>query len=100
MIRYVHPGSGSRIWIFTHPGSRGQKSTGSWIRIRNTARKSSVFAITVREFRDAGVEAKVWYKVGPDVKQPWAEAGFLNSYVKKNLPNVGAGTVGDARVIE
>ncbi len=33
MIRVVHPGSGS--WLFTHPGSRGQKGTGS--RIRNTA---------------------------------------------------------------
>jgi hypothetical protein len=30
MIRVVHPGSGS--WFFTHPGSRGQKSTGSRIR--------------------------------------------------------------------
>ncbi len=30
MIRVVNPGS----WFFTHPGSRGQKSTGS--RIRNT----------------------------------------------------------------
>ncbi len=27
MIRDVNPGSGS--WFFTHPGSRGQKSTGS-----------------------------------------------------------------------
>jgi hypothetical protein len=25
-----------RILIFTHPGSRGQKGTRSWIRIRNT----------------------------------------------------------------
>jgi hypothetical protein len=32
MIRDVHPES--RILIFTHPGSRGQKGTGS--RIRNT----------------------------------------------------------------
>ncbi len=35
MIWVVHPGSGS--WSFTHPGSRGQKGTGSRIRIRNTA---------------------------------------------------------------
>ncbi len=35
MIRVVHPGSGSRY--FTHPGSKGQKGTGSRIRIRNTA---------------------------------------------------------------
>jgi hypothetical protein len=35
MIRYVHPGSGS--WYFTHPGFRGQKGTGSRIRIRNIA---------------------------------------------------------------
>ncbi len=37
MIRVVHVGSGSRIRImfFDHPGSRGQKGTGS--RIRNTA---------------------------------------------------------------
>ncbi len=34
MIWVVHPGSGSRFfWFFTHPGSRGQKSTGSRIRI-------------------------------------------------------------------
>ncbi len=33
----VHPGSGS--WLFTHPGSRGQKGTGSRIRIRNTDSK-------------------------------------------------------------
>ncbi len=32
IIRVVHPGS--RSWLFIHPGSRGQKSTGS--RIRNT----------------------------------------------------------------
>jgi hypothetical protein len=39
MIRVVHPGSESRIWIliFTNPRSRGQKGTGSRIRIRNTA---------------------------------------------------------------
>ncbi len=34
MIRVVHPGSGSGF--FTHPGSRGQKATGSQIRFRNT----------------------------------------------------------------
>jgi hypothetical protein len=38
MIRVVHPGSG--ILIFTHPGSRGQKCTGSVIRIRNTVQKT------------------------------------------------------------
>ncbi len=32
MIRVVHPGSDA--WFFTHPGSWGQKGTGS--RIRNT----------------------------------------------------------------
>ncbi len=32
----LDPGS----WIFTHPGSRGQKGTGSRIRIRNTSIKS------------------------------------------------------------
>jgi hypothetical protein len=35
MIRVVHPGFGS--WVFTHPGSRGKKGTGSRIWIRNTA---------------------------------------------------------------
>ncbi len=35
MIWVVHPGSGS--WVFTHPGSRGQKGSGSRIRIHNTA---------------------------------------------------------------
>ncbi len=33
------PGSGS--WFFNHPGSRGQKGTGSRIRIRNTGRRAS-----------------------------------------------------------
>ena len=39
MIRVVHLGSGSRIriLIFYPPGSRGQKDTGSRIRILNTA---------------------------------------------------------------
>jgi hypothetical protein len=33
MMGDVHPGSGSRIWIwiFYHPGSSGQKGTGSRI---------------------------------------------------------------------
>ena len=35
MIRDVHPGSRIRILTFTHPGSRGQKGTGSRIRISN-----------------------------------------------------------------
>jgi hypothetical protein len=34
MIRVVYPGYG--FWFFTHPGSRGQQSTGSRIRILNT----------------------------------------------------------------
>ncbi len=33
----VHPGSRIRMLTFYHPGSRGQKGTGSRIRIRNTA---------------------------------------------------------------
>jgi hypothetical protein len=40
MIRVVHPGSGSLL--FTHLGSRSQKGTGSWIRIRNTAHKNGL----------------------------------------------------------
>jgi hypothetical protein len=32
------PNSGSGSWLSTHPGSRGQKGTGSRIRIRNTDR--------------------------------------------------------------
>jgi hypothetical protein len=38
MIRIVHLGFGSRIWIliFTDPGSKGQKGTRFRIRIRNT----------------------------------------------------------------
>ncbi len=38
-IRDVHPGSesfSSRIRFFSHPGSRGLKGTGSWIRVHNT----------------------------------------------------------------
>ena len=34
MFRVAHPGSGSEF--FTHPGSRGQKGTGSRIRVLNT----------------------------------------------------------------
>jgi hypothetical protein len=34
MTRDIHPGSGS--WLFTHPGSSGQRGTGSRIQIRNT----------------------------------------------------------------
>ncbi len=37
MIQIVHPGSGSLLFTFAGPGSRGQKGTGSRIRIRNTA---------------------------------------------------------------
>jgi hypothetical protein len=37
VIRVVHPGSGSYIFTHPDPGSRGQKGTGTWIRIRNTA---------------------------------------------------------------
>jgi hypothetical protein len=37
--RKYDPGCSSLIWILTHPGSRGQKGTGSRIRIRNTAKK-------------------------------------------------------------
>ncbi len=43
-IQDVHPGS--RLWIFFHPGSRGQKSTGSRIRIRNTG-QSTLFYLLV-----------------------------------------------------
>jgi hypothetical protein len=39
MIRIVHSGSGS--WIFTHPGSRGQKGPRSRVRIRNTAARGA-----------------------------------------------------------
>jgi hypothetical protein len=34
MIRVIHPGAG--FWLFTHPGSRGRKGTGSRIRIAAT----------------------------------------------------------------
>ncbi len=41
MIRVVHPGSGS--WLFTHPGSRGQKGNGSRIWIRTLIKFRSRF---------------------------------------------------------
>jgi len=41
MTRDVHPDPG--FWFFTHPGSRGQKDTGS--RTRNTAAKYSSLLI-------------------------------------------------------
>ncbi len=41
MIRDVHPGSG--YWFFTHPGSRGQKGTGS--RISKTGWEGWVFSL-------------------------------------------------------
>jgi hypothetical protein len=37
MIRYVYPGSWNWTFLILDPGSRGQKGTGSRIRIRNTA---------------------------------------------------------------
>ncbi len=39
MIRIVHPGSGSLL--FTHPGSRGQKATGSRFLIRSTGENNA-----------------------------------------------------------
>jgi hypothetical protein len=42
MIQDVHPGSGSLIFTLPDPRSRGSKSTGSRIRIRNTALLSIV----------------------------------------------------------
>jgi hypothetical protein len=47
MIRVAHPES--QIWnlTFTRPGSRGQKRTGSRIRIRNTASRCSHSAANV-----------------------------------------------------
>jgi hypothetical protein len=61
MIRDVYLGSRIRILIFTYPNSKGQKSTGSAKLVVKVQYSS------LREFKDAGVEAKVWYKVGPDV---------------------------------
>ncbi len=43
MIRVVHSGSG--LWFFTHPGSRGQKGTGS--RIRDTETVSNRYRCCV-----------------------------------------------------
>ncbi len=58
MIRVVHPGSGSRIrnLIFTRPGSRNQKGTGS--RIRNTAAICLVFRQNVYGFLDSEAESE------------------------------------------
>jgi hypothetical protein len=39
MIRVVHPGSDPDLLPIPDPGSRGQKGTGSRIRIRNTVYK-------------------------------------------------------------
>ncbi len=50
------PGSGS--WFFTHPGSRGQKGTGSRIRIRNTDNPVNKFFYW-RGTRKASVQAEV-----------------------------------------
>jgi hypothetical protein len=61
MIRVVHPGSGSRIQIFypyripdkgvkktPDPGSRGQKGTGSRIRIRNHWKENKIISMKAR----------------------------------------------------
>jgi hypothetical protein len=48
MIRVIHPGSR----FFNHPGSRGKKSTGSWIRIRNTGSRSPQPEATSIQARD------------------------------------------------
>jgi hypothetical protein len=47
MIRVVHPGSQIRMLTFypsriPDPGSRGQKGTGSRIRIRNTVKNEQL----------------------------------------------------------
>jgi hypothetical protein len=47
MIRVAHPESRIRNLTFTRPGSRGQKRTGSRIRIRNTASRCSHSAANV-----------------------------------------------------
>jgi hypothetical protein len=88
MIRYVHPGSESGFLLIPDPGVKKAPDPGSG----SATLLVRVQCSPLREFRDAGVEAKVWwYKVGPDVKQPWAELkeGFLNSYVEKNVWTLG-----------
>jgi hypothetical protein len=53
MIRVVHPGSRIRMLTFypsriPDPRSRGQKGTGSRIRIRNTAEKTIIFMVPIQ----------------------------------------------------
>jgi hypothetical protein len=62
MIRVVHPGSRIRMLTFypsriSDPGSRGQKGTGSRIRIRNTAGK----------YKSGGLPWTVLMQCRPDV---------------------------------
>ncbi len=58
-IRDVYPGSG--FWTLTHPGSRGQKGTGSWI--RNIAMLAS----------DGSFSAQLIA-----TKIPWCKQAFIN----------------------
>ncbi len=63
MIQVVHPGSGS---LLTHPGSRGQKGTGS--RIRNTS------FLPVLELEGLEVEL---LQVGDGAELEWLEDDLL-----------------------
>ncbi len=62
MIRVFHPGSGS-WFFFTHPGSRGQKGTGS--RIRNTGFKSRCR----RDFQEWRIRRKTIWKTCEEKKR-------------------------------
>ncbi len=59
MIRVVHPGSGS--WLFTYPGSRGQKGTGSRIRIPQhcaPGTKRTLWSVTITLCRELLLERR------------------------------------------
>jgi hypothetical protein len=43
------PGSGKNLFRIPDPGSRGQKGTGSRIRIRNTARNMSIMKLWLKK---------------------------------------------------
>ncbi len=66
------PKSGVRKKPILDPGSRGQKGTGSRIRIRNTAKFRSLLKVDLWKTVDAHRGGAKWSPVGP-VDQQWSQ---------------------------
>ncbi len=83
MIRDVHPGSGS--WFFAHSGSRGQKGTGSRIRILNTEsfdqdKNHCPVLINKSDFFHINIKEILKYVM-------WSGRGYLREGIEENSAN-------------